>query len=117
MNHAAGIRTVPEDGDGKGIALREFIRLGKSERGGDRRGGMPRAEGVVLTLLAKGKARKSARRAQGVEAVFPPGENLMHVTLMSDVEENMILRRIEDAVDRDGQLDDAEIRGEVSPAP
>ena len=38
----------------------------------------------------------------------------MHVGLVSDVEQDRLGGRIEDAVQRDRQLDDAEVRAEVA---
>ena len=45
-----------------------------------------------------------------LEAIAPAGEELVHVALVADVEDELVLRRVEDAVQRDGQLDDAEVR-------
>ena len=49
-----------------------------------------------------------------MEAVSPAGEQLMHIALMAYVPDDTILRRIEDPVQRHGQLHDAQIGGQVS---
>ncbi|GAA2879524.1 hypothetical protein GCM10010524_09510 [Streptomyces mexicanus] len=41
----------------------------------------------------------------------------MHVRLMADVEEEHVTRGLEDAVERDGQFDHAEVRTEVAARP
>ena len=47
-------------------------------------------------------------------AIAPAGEHLVDVALMADVEDELVLRRVEDAMQRDGQLDHAEIRPEMA---
>ena len=56
----------------------------------------------------------SPRIAAWFEAVEPAGEHLVDVALMADIEDELVLRRVEDPVQRDGQFDDAEIRPEMA---
>ena len=39
----------------------------------------------------------------------PPGEHLVDVALVADVEDELVLRRVEDPMEGDGQLDHPEI--------
>ena len=43
-----------------------------------------------------------------------PGEDLVRVGLMADVPEDLVARRVEQRVQRDGDLDRAEVRAEVA---
>ena len=47
-------------------------------------------------------------------AIEPAGKHLVDVALVADVEDELVLRRVENAMQRDGQLDDAEIRSEMA---
>ena len=68
---------------------------------------------VVLGLRALGVAGQPALLAEPAE-VLPPGQQLVHVGLVAGVEDDRVARRVEDPVDRDRQLDDAEVRAEVT---
>ena len=52
--------------------------------------------------------------ADGVEAVAAAGEQLVDVGLVADVEDEAVGRRIENGMQRDGQLHHAEIRPEMA---
>jgi hypothetical protein len=54
--------------------------------------------------------------ADGAEAFFAAGQKLVDINLMAHVPDKFILRRGENLVQRDGQLDDAEVRAEVAAA-
>ena len=75
---------------------------------------MTRAEAIVLAFGAEHEAVEAARLADGVEAVAASGEQLVDVGLMADVENEAVGRRVENGVERDGQLDHAEIRPEMA---
>ena len=68
---------------------------------------------VVHRFGALRVAGEAALLAQGAE-VLAPGEELVHVALVAGVEHDRVVRRMERAVDRERQLDDAEIRSEVT---
>ena len=48
------------------------------------------------------------------DAIEPAGKHFVDVTLVADVEDKLVLRRVENAMQRDGQLDHAEIRPEMA---
>ncbi len=88
-------------------------RLGDPVGVGQGRGSVGVLDPVVGGLLARGITRQSQVLAQAVEVGAPAGEDLVDVGLMPGVEDDHILRRAEDPVQGDGQLDHAEIRPEV----
>ena len=72
------------------------------------------AERVVFALGALGEAGEAAAHAQGADAVAPPGEDLVRIGLMADVPDDAVARRIEQIMQRDGQLDHAEAGAEMA---
>ena len=48
------------------------------------------------------------------KALAPAGEQLVDVALVADVEDELVLWRVENPVQRDGQFDDPEIRAQVA---
>ena len=74
---------------------------------------MRRAEGVVDALRALGEARQSSALAQRPHACAPAGQYLVRIGLVADVPDEPVVRRVENAVQRDGQFDDAEARAEM----
>ena len=48
--------------------------------------------------------------------MLPAGQELVRIALVADVEQEVVAREIEDVVQRDGQLDDAEIGREMAAA-
>ena len=74
------------------------------------------AEGVVLALGAAGVAGDTALRTQRLEPLVAPGEQLVRVALVADVPDQLVAGRVEDAVQREGQLDHAEVRRQVAAA-
>ena len=87
---------------------------GHAERGGERGAGVARAVGIVLGFGAQQEAVEALEGADGVDLVGTAGEHLVDVSLMGDVEDELVLRGGEDAVQGDGQFDDAEIGAEVA---
>ena len=72
---------------------------------------------VSYSLSARdGKWREAAVLLDGVEPVAPAGEHLVRIGLVADVPHQPVARRVEDVVQRDGELDRAEPRGEMSAA-
>ena len=69
---------------------------------------MAGAELIVLGFGAREEARDPAELAEGVEPLASAGEHLVDVGLMPGIPHELVARRIEDAVERDCQLDRAE---------
>ena len=72
------------------------------------------AERIVIALAALGEAGEAAAGAQRADAIAASGEDLVRIGLMADVPDQPIARRVEDVVDRGGELDHAEARAEVT---
>ena len=72
------------------------------------------AEGVVLALVAARKAGDAAELAQRRHAVAPAGQHLVRIGLVADVPDDAVVRRVEDVVQGDRQLDGAEVRRQVA---
>ncbi len=74
---------------------------------------MGRAEGVERTFGPTGEAGEAILLAQARHPITPPGQYLVWVTLMADVPDDGVNRRIEGGVQCNGQLDDAEAGTEM----
>ena len=72
------------------------------------------AERIVFALGALGEAGKAAALAQRADAVAAAGENLVRIGLVADVPDQPVGRRVENVVQRDRQLDDAEAGAEMA---
>ncbi len=75
---------------------------------------MARAERVVFALGALAEARQAIRLTERADAVAPTGEDLVRIGLVADVPDQPVARRIEDMMQRDGQLDHAKPRAEMA---
>jgi len=69
---------------------------------------------VMLGLGAARVPGQAALHPQPAEVV-PAGDQLVHVRLVAGVEDDRVLGGVENPVQRDGELDDAEVRPEVAP--
>jgi hypothetical protein len=52
--------------------------------------------------------------ADGGKAVESAGEELVDIALVANIEEELVARRVEDSVQSEGELHDAEVRAEVA---
>ncbi len=113
--HAAGQRAVADDRHHGAVRLAaQPVGLGQAVGVAQAGGGVRVLDHVVLGL---GPARVTGHPAalpQRPELRLPTGEQLVHVGLVPDVEHDPVDRRVEDPVQRDGQLDDAEVRPQVT---
>src|SRR5215467_7500038 len=65
-------------------------------------------ERIILALGALGETREASALAQGADAVAAAGEDLVRIGLVAHVPNQPVARRVEDPVQRDGELHDAE---------
>jgi hypothetical protein len=72
------------------------------------------AEGVVARLAAAGKPGDAIQHAQPRHRFAPAGEDLVRIGLVADVPDDAVLGRIKDVVQRDRQLDRAEVGRQVA---
>ncbi len=97
-----------------GARVLQVARHRHAEAGGDRGGGMRRAERVVFALGAAGEAGQAAALAQRADAVAPAGQDLVRIGLVADVPDQPVARGVEHRVQRHGQLDHAEAGAEMA---
>ena len=90
------------------------VRDGDTQGSRDGVGGMARHEGVVLALVRIRETTDTAELTVGGEAGSPSREDLMSVSLMAHVPDDLILRHVIHIMQCDGQLHDAEARSQVS---
>src|SRR5205814_5143974 len=72
------------------------------------------AESVVLALDAAREARDSPAHAYAAHRLTAAGENLVRIGLVSHVPDDAVIGRVEDMVQRDGQLDRPKVGGQVT---
>ncbi|GBF25651.1 hypothetical protein MnTg02_00683 [bacterium MnTg02] len=69
---------------------------------------MGRAKGVILALRAFGKTVESPWLAQGANPVTPASQYLVRISLMPNIPDQSICRRIEDFMERHRQIHDTQ---------
>ena len=112
---AAGQCAVADDRDDLAVlADAAAHRLLEADRVGDRGRGVAGAHDVVLRLEDRAEGREPLVLADRRELVAAAGEDLVRVGLMADVPEDLVARRLEQAVQGDRQLAGAEVRAEVA---
>ncbi len=114
VGHAGADGAVADHSDDVAGRLAEVAGNGEAEPGGDRGRGVCGAEGVVGAFGALGEAGEAAFLAQGADAVAAAGDDLVRIALVADVPDQLVVGRVEDGVDGDGQLDDAEAGTEMA---
>ena len=89
---------------------------GRREALGDRQAGagVAAVEHVVLRLGAAREAADAVELAERPEPLEAAGQQLVRVGLVAGVPDDPVARRLEQPVERDRQLDDAERRAEVA---
>lgn len=80
----------------------------------DRSARMSGAEGVVRALGTAAEAGDAAGLAQCREGRAPARQELVRIALVADIPDDLVTRRIEDAVQSHGKLDHPEARGEMA---
>ena len=113
VGHAGRDRPVADHRHHVAGRLAEVARHGEAEARRDRGRGMRRAEGVVGALAALGEAGQPAALPQRADAAAAPGDDLVRIALVADVPDQLVVGRVEDRVDRHGQLDHPEARAEM----
>jgi hypothetical protein len=76
---------------------------------------MPGPEGIMGALLAAAEPARSPFLPEAGEALAPAGQDLVRIALVPDIPDDLVVRRLEDAVEGYRQLNDAQARGEVPP--
>src|SRR3546814_11698999 len=77
---------------------------------------MADAEAVVFAFGAQAERRKTAESADRFELGAAPSEDFVWVSLMADIPDDAVVRRVEKHMQRQRKIDGAEIGGEVTAA-
>ena len=91
-------------------------RFRQPERRRDGRGRMARAESVVGTLGHLRKAAGTVLGTQTAERLPPAGQDFMGIGLVSHVEDDLVLRRVEDVMIPDNEFHRTQARTQVARA-
>src|SRR5205085_3068649 len=111
---AGAHRTVSDHADDVVRLLLLIARDGKAEAGGNRGGGMRRAETVVDALAALGETGKPAALPQRADAVAPPGDDLVRIGLMADIPDQFVAGGLEHVMTGNRQFANSQPRTEVA---
>ena len=115
VGDAAGQRAVADHRDDLAVlADAAPHRLLEADAVADRGRGVAGAHDVVLGLEDRAERGEAAVLADRLEPVLAAGEDLVRVGLVADVPEDLVARRLEQAVQRDGELAGAEVGAEVA---
>ena len=111
---AAGERAVTDDGDDIAAFALEVAALRQTAGKADRGRGVADGEMVMLALVRIAVAGDVVV-VRGVEkSLGSAGQHLVRIGLMRYVEYDFILRRLENIVQSNGRLDEAEVRAAVA---
>jgi hypothetical protein len=105
-------------GEGRVSSHRDYVLLaarlvagdGHAQRRRECRAGVPRAVAIVRTFGAQHESVQAARRAYGVEPVLAPGQQLMHIGLVTHVEQEAVARGVKNVVQCDGEFHHSQVR-------
>ena len=111
---AVGESGVAGNGDHVLFAAGQIAGHRHAEGRGKRGTGVAGAVAIVLALGAEHEAVQAAGLANGVEAIEAAGKNFVDVGLVAYVEEESVFGSVKDSVEGQRQLDDAEIRAEMT---
>jgi hypothetical protein len=113
VGQPAGHGAVADHGDHLEVLASQVTPGGDPYRGGDRGGRVPRAEDVVLALLALQEAGEAVPLADAGHLLTAAGEDLMRIRLVPDVPDELVARRLEHPVQRHRQLHRPQVGAEV----
>jgi hypothetical protein len=109
-----GYRTVADHGNHLEILSLDVPCGDHAERRGDRRTGMAHIKTVEGAFFPLRKTADPAVLAYRGKLRAPARKNFMSIGLMPHIPHDAVLRSVEGAVQRNGQIDNAETRREVS---
>ena len=74
---------------------------------------MRRAERIILALVALGEAGQATALPQRAHLVAPSGQDLVGIALVADIEDQLVIGRIEHGMDRHGEFHHAKTGSQV----
>src|SRR5262249_36220424 len=113
VTNAARESSVACDDDDVLVTAPQVAPDGHAECCGKRRSCVAGAIAIMFALGAHKKTVEPGKLAHRVKTVEPPGKHFVHVALVAHVHDETVARSVEHAMQRDGQLYDAEIGSEV----
>ena len=114
VTDAAGKRGVSRHYDDVFVRSAQIAPDRHSQAGGKSGAGVPGAVAIVFAFGPQQKSVQSLVLPHRADAIEAAGKHFVDVTLVADVEDKSVLGSIEDAVQRDGQFDHAEIWTEMA---
>ena len=112
---STGERGIARDHDNVFIAAAQISSHSHAETSGKRRASMTGTVAIVFAFRAQKKSVEALELPHRMKTIEPAGKNLMDIALMAYVHDKAIARCVEHAMQRNGQLDYAEIRSQMSP--
>ena len=109
--HEGGV--ADDDGDAL-QAVADVARRGQAGRDREAGAGVAAVEDVVLALRAAREPADAAELAERAEALVAAGDELVRVGLVAGVPDDRLARRLEEPVEGERDLDDAERRAEMA---
>jgi hypothetical protein len=104
VDHARAQSAIADHGDAAVWPVAQPVAHSQAHRHRCRHAGVGAGEQVVLALPRRRITAQSPLGPQSVEAVGPPGEQLVGVDLMADVPDEAVAREVENVMQGDGQL-------------
>ena len=114
VHHAARHRAIPHHRDDTVFLTRKLTGGNHSEGGGNRSARMSGAERVEFALAPLEKSAQSAQLTDGAHPLFPARQDLMRIGLMADVPDELVVRRIEGIVKRNGEFDGSQSSAQMT---
>jgi hypothetical protein len=118
VGHAARERAVADHGNrvamAGGAIAAELAGEGEAESRGNTCRRMRGAERVIGAFRPLGEARQPVLLADRQHLLAAARQDLVGIALVADVPDQLVTRRVEDRVDRDGHLHHAEARAEMA---
>ena len=114
VGHAGRHRAIADHCDDIGALAGKCVGDRHAEPGRYRSRGMRRAKRIEFTLGAFGEAGQAATPAQSPDPVAPSGQYLMRIGLMANVPNQPVVRRIENIMQGNRELDHAQSRAEMA---
>ena len=115
IGHAAGKGAVTDDADSGAFPARQLFGPRHTQRHRHRGGSVSRNGAVAGALRGTQKAADAVQLPEGAEAALAPGEHLVHIALVSHIEDEVIPWDGKHPVDGHGQLHRSQIGGQMSP--
>ena len=111
---AVGESGVAEDANDMLVALLLVAGSGHAQSGRESGSGVTGTIAIMLTLGAQGESVETVRGADGMESVLATREDLMDIALMTHIPDELVFGGGEDVMERDAELNDAQIRSEMA---